>query len=209
MTENEITQPESPLEKKRREDRQRKREQRKRERETKTQAAQEQQARLTSEQAKEDAERIRQERFAFIKSELTPPILPAPDDDPDYWVGVEQEISDYLAGLGFANDFERLFKYLSMALPELLTYRGVPPLSRDEWMDLEWIRHGFNGPCPSSHEPPNPLSVQRGKGDQQEFQNVYRERIAEGKRIWNSRQSGCRQPKTEIVTTALSVEEKQ
>ena len=121
----------SPLEKKRREDRDRKREQRKRERETKTQAAQEQQARLTSEQAKEDAERIRQERFAFIKSELTLPILPAPEDDPGYWVGVEQEISDYLADIGFANDFERLFKYLSVALPELLKYRGVTPLSRD------------------------------------------------------------------------------
>ena len=168
----------SPLEKKRREDRDRKREQRKRERETKTQAAQEQQARLTSEQAKEDAERIRQERFAFIKSELTLPILPAPEDDPGYWVGVEQEISDYLADIGFANDFERLFKYLSVALPELLKYRGVTPLSRDELLDLGV---GSN----IAH-----LSVQRGKGDQQEFQKVFTDRITDAKRIWNSRQPG-------------------
>ena len=189
-----------------------------RKRKVKTEAAQEQEDRLAKEQAKADAERVMKERFEFLESELsttvegTPPLQPTPEGyTQESWKQfVEDEISMYLQSLGCRDDFERLFKCLSVVLPELLKYRGVTPLSRDEWMDLEWIRHGFNGPCPSSHEPLNVsfvgsnipkdqvthehtmfmahLSVQRGKGEQQEFQNVYRERIAEAKRIWNSRQ---------------------
>jgi hypothetical protein len=217
MNEEQIAAPETPEEAKRRHDRDRKREQRKRERSSKAQAAAELAAKLANEQARFDAEAKAKERFEFLRIELEPPRLPGAqgltDTTAEEWNAVvEDEIDMYLASLSCANDFKRLFRYLSVVLPSLLVHRGVTPLTRDELADLEWADKGFNGSRPSDHKPPSfealvvsspssnkvdhelvehisfkvNLLIQGQKGEQQEIEKAHRHRVRDAERIWKT-----------------------
>ena len=220
--------PETPEEAKRRRDRDRKREQRKREREIKTKAAAELAVKLASEQARVDAEYEAKCRLQFLRNELSGyqngHFTPPPENHEEFRADVEYEIAIYLTSLGFQNDFERLFRVLSVLLPDLLRYRGIEPLTRDELMELEWADKGFNGPQPSKHEPPptfgafigsSPSSerfdrellehitfkatllIQRQKGEQEEITKVLRQRVSNAGKIWKANRktgSGARTP---------------
>jgi hypothetical protein len=209
---------ETAQETKRRHDRDRKRLQRGKERTSKAQAAAELAAKLASEQARVDADAKAKERFEFLKIELEPPRLPGAqgltDTTVEEWNAlVEDEIDMYLASLSCANDFKRLFKYLSVVLPSLLVHRGVTPLSHDELADIEWADKDFNDSRPSAHEPPSPfealvvsspggdkvdhellehimfkanLVIQGQKGEQQEIEKAHRHRVRDAERIWKT-----------------------
>jgi hypothetical protein len=205
MSENEITQPESPLDKKRREDRERKRAQRARERESKTRAAQAQEARLAAEQASADAERIRQERIALIITELTPPVLPDEilEDGTSYWSWVLDEVELYLAEFKHMN-FEQMYNRLSMC-PEgrlILKYYGVEPLpapspgwiyllgktlrlfkqphgpSVDLWEGLTEVELSERAVAWAKPATPSPMAKYGQNESHQELWDFYRQRIA-------------------------------
>ena len=208
---------EAPEEAKRRRNRERKQAQRARERESKTEAAAELAAKLAVEQARSDAEYEARCRLQFLQNELSGyqngQFTPPPENEEEFRADVEHEIAMYLASLGFQNDFERLFKVLSVLLPDLLRYRGIEPLTRDELADMEWADKGFNGSRPSAHEPPSPfeafvvsspssdkvdhellehisfkanLLTQAQKGEHEEITKALRQRVRDAEKIWKT-----------------------
>ena len=152
---------------------------------------------------------LQNELSGYQNGQFTPP----PENEEEFRADVEHEIAMYLASLGFQNDFERLFKVLSVLLPDLLRYRGIEPLTRDELADMEWADKGFNSPQPSKHEAPptfeafvvsSPSSdkvdhellehirfkanllTQAQKGEHEEITKALRQRVRDAEKIWKT-----------------------